>query len=463
VRAAGAIAAFACAALVLPCAQGAYLVDGLADDWAEADIVGLSTHAPSSPNASVDLTSLSASENATHWFFRLDFDWLLPGENASLALYLFGPSSGAPAQLDPSGNLVSLPSGAALSYAVYIDLVPSFPTGSHVSFFDGSLWKNRTFAELGVTAARNDSAGFVELAASREGFAFLHAGFAAAAVLVPSSPSPSAPLTVVDSIPDNPAPPAGTIAGRVAFYDYTLEPPIVFTALGIADPAAVEGQNTTVFVELTNTGPKTATAITGRLSIDGRTLGSTSGLTLLGGGTAVLSYPWPVTAGTHNVTAQSFPGGALRSLVLTIPAAAAVLAILDAALKPATPAPDQPFTVEVRLRNDGNAPSALAELLLKDGTLVLSSAPVPPIAPGATATVSIPARISLPGTAHLRIEIDGVNSANGTTQLTVLIQTPSPPFGIPAVAWLAIGVAACAAAAWVITPRLKRARGPPQP
>jgi hypothetical protein len=457
-----ALALLACASLLLPPGESAYLVDGLADDWSAGDVVGVSTHPPSLANATVDLTSLSAADNATHWFFRLDFRWISPGANASLALYLFGPESGAGAQQDPSGNLVALPPGAPLSYALYIELVPSFPTGSHVSFFDGSLWKNRTFAELGVSAARNDSAGFVELAASRAGFAFLEAGSAAAAVLAPSGPSPSAPLTVADSVPDNPAPPAGTISQRVAFYDYTLQPPIAFTALGIADPAGVEGQNTTVFVELTNTGPKTASGITGRVTIDGNVLGSTSGLTLLGGGTAVLSYPWPLTAGTHNVTAHSFPGGAGRSLLLTVPAAGANLAILGASANPANPEPDRPFTVEVRVRNNGNAAARGAQLLLKDGTLVLSSAPVPSIEPGATAVVSLPARLSRSGNALLRVEIDGVNLANGSTVLSVLVSPPNPPLGIPALAWLVIGVAACAAAAWVITPRVKRARKPPE-
>ncbi len=458
-RCVGPIAAIA---LLLPLlavgGASVFVVDGRGDDWSAFDIMGISTRPPSTANASVDLTSLSVADNSSHWFFRLGYEWLRPLENASLALYLFGPDDSSPAGQDPLGNDVFFPAGASLAYAIYIELAPSFPSGSKVVFYDGLVWKNRTFPELGVAAARNDSAAFVELAVPRASLTALEAGSAAAAALVPSGPTT---FTVADAVPDDTAPIQGRIGGRVPFFDYALNPPVEFTALGISDPYATGGDTVAIFVELTNAGMKNVSGLSAHVLIDGTALGSGESLLLLFGGTTVLSFNWTAIAGSHNVTAVSFPGGAFRSIRLEIGAAGADLSIREANARPPSPALNEPFSVEVRVANDGNAPSAGLTLLLKDGTLVLSSIPLPAITPGNTTVVSLPARLSRPGLFLLRVEIDGTSSMNSTAQVPVDVREPSPPFGIPGPVVLAVGVAAAGLAAWALTPRLRRGRAPP--
>lgn len=435
---------------------GPHLVDGLGADWSVEELIAGGVRPPTESNVTIDLTTMSAADNGTSWFFRLSFLWQKPGENASMALYLFGPDDGAGGQAEPLGYGVLLPSGATLHYVLYIELDSAFPTSSKAVFNDGVAWKNRTFAELGVSAARNDSAGFVELSAARDSFTFLEAGSAAAAVL---SPPGGAARHMVDGLPESAAAPPGTLASRARFFDYTFQPPVAFSAIGLSDPLARNGDNVTIFVELTNQGPRNLSGLSAQVSIDGVALAAQDGLTLLGGGTAVVSFAWQAAGGEHNVTARSFPGGATRSLHLALPSASADLVLLKVTVEPPTPAPGQAFSVAVDVENTGTAPSQGGRLLLKDGTLVLASSPIPPVEAGGSARVSLQARIARSGPVTLRVEIDGANGANSTQTTEILVQAPSPPFGLSPPVLIGLALGAVAAAAWTLTPRLARRGG----
>ncbi len=455
-------AAFALFALQAPFSQAdPHLIDGHDLDWGPEDVIAKGARVPTEPDVAVDLTGLSASDNATSWFFRLSFLRLQPNANASLALYLFGPEDGRASPQEPLGFAVALPTGAPLHYVLYIELDPAFPVGSKVVFHDGVAWKNRTFAELGVAAARNDSAGFVELSAARDSFTFLEAGFAAAAVL---SPAGAALRHLVDGVPDTATAPPGTLPGRARFFDYAFRPPVAFTALGLSDPYASEGDNLTIFVELTNQGPRNLSDLSAQVSIDGTALAAADGLALLGdGGTAVVSFEWQALAGLHNVTARSFPGGATRSLQLSVQAASPQLAVAQITVRPASPAPGETFAVEVEVRNTGTAPSTGGSLLLKDGTLVLDSQALPEVQPGGAARVTLQARIARSGSVSLRVEIDGAHGANATRTADIRVESPSPPFGLSPPVLVALGLAGVALAAWYLTPRLARLRRGRQP
>ena len=447
-----------------PAAADRYVIDGSDLDWGPEDLIAEGTRAPTEPNVSIDLTGLSAADNLTSWFFRLSFLTLAPGANASFALYLFGPDDGSPAPPEPMGFAVGLPPGAPLRYVLYLELDPSFPAGSKVVFHDGIAWKNRTLFELGVSAARNESAGFVELSAARDSFTFLEAGSAAAAVLAPAG---AAARHMVDGLPEAAGTPPGTLGGRARFFDYSFRPPIAFTALGLSDPFARAGDNVTIFVELTNEGPRNVSGLSAQVFIDGSPLTAADGLTLLGGGgTAVVSFEWQAVAGLHNVTARSFPGGAARSLQLVVEAAAPELTVGAVTVRPATPAPGEAFAVDVQVQNTGTAPSTGGSLLLKDGTLVLDSEALPDLAAGGAAQVTFQARIARSGPVSLRVEIDGANGANATRTTEITLASPQPPFGLSTPVLVALGLAGVAAAAWFLTPRLsalRRGKGPEPP
>lgn len=441
-------------AAALAAQAGMHTVDGAGDDWQGEDVVGVSAYPAAGP-APYDLESVSAADNATRWFFRVSYS-LRVNDNASVALYLYGPAGGEAAALEPRGHPFTLPSGAPLLYALYIELTPLFPAGSSLVFFDGVSWKNRTLGELGIAAARNDTDGFVELSAPRESLIFLRAGSLSAALFDPVSGA------LQDSVPDTEPHPVAFISGRARFFDYARDPPIVFSALGFSDPSAVEGEAIKIFLELTNTGPKTAGGVSAQVSIDGTTLGAREGLTLLGGnGTAVMSFDWVAVAGPHNVTATSFPGGASRTLTAMVPGAQGVLSINGTTVSPPAPAPGEPFSVRVTVHNAGNGPSAPSELLLKDGTRVIGHAPIASIAPGATAEASLGATFATEGVRVLRVEINGVNSANASATVEVAVTASPGPFGVPAVVLLVAGVTGAAVAMWFLTPRIVRGRRPP--
>jgi hypothetical protein len=441
-------------AAALAAQAGVHTVDGAGDDWQGEDVVGVSVY-PASAAAAYDLESVSAADNASRWFFRVSYS-LRVNDNATVALYLFGPPGGEPSTPEPRGHPFTLPAGAPLLYALYLELTPAFPAGSSLVFFDGVSWKNRTLGELGIAAARNDTDGFVELSAPRESLIFLRAGSLAAALVDPASGA------LQDSVPDTEPPPVSFIPGSVRFFDYSKEPPIVFSALGFSDPSAVDGQAIQIFLELTNTGPKTAAGVSAQVSIDGTTFGAREDLTLLGGnGTAVLSFGWVAVAGPHNVTAKSFPGGAARTLTAVIPGAQGVLSINGTHVEPSAPAPGQPFSVRVTVYNAGNGPSAPSELLLKDGTRVIGHAPLASIAPGGTTEASLGATIQTEGVRLLRVEINGVNSLNASATVEVPVTASPGPFGIPALYLLILGVSGAAVAMWFLTPRIVRGRRPP--
>jgi hypothetical protein len=438
-------------------AQAAFHVaDGRGDDWQGEDVVGVSVY-PAATAAPLDLLSVSAADNGTHWFFRFSYG-LRTSANVSIALYLFGAEGGQPAPAEPRGHPFSLPGGAALLYVIYIDLTPAFPAGSSLVFFDGVSWKNRTLGELGIEAARNDTDGFIEISAPRNSLIFLSAGTLAVALF------DSASGVLYDSVPDDEPHPVPALHARVAFYDYALQPPIVFSALGFSDPGAVEGQKIQIFLELTNTGPKTAYGISAQVAIDGTTLGSREGLNLLGNnGTAVLSFEWVAVAGPRNVTAKSFPGGASRTLTAIIPGAQAVLSINATQVEPATPAPGQMFLVRVTVYNAGNGPSSQGEVLLKDGTKVIARAPLAPVGAGQSTVVGLSASLATEGPQILHVEIDGVNAANASAAVEVPVTAAGGPLGVPAWAIMVAGIVAIGLGTWFLTPRLMPAQPPRRP
>ncbi len=440
-------------------------VDGRAADWEAADLIGTSIGDPTDANATADLKALYAADNGTDWFFLLTLGWRGPPANASLALYLFGPDGNAPASEDPAGNLVGFPAGNALVYAIYFELTPSFPNGSHATFFDGLTWKNRTFAELGVVAVLNESTGMLELSGSRGSFAFLHPGRAAAVELMPAPGGAPGPKTLVDAIPDDPAPSGGHLSALVPFFDYAAEPPVDLTALGLSNPFASQGEQVQVFVELTNTGPKNITGLSAQVLVDGVVAGARGGLFLLHGGTAVVEFNWTVAAGSHNVTAVSFPGGASRTLMLTVRPAGAQLRVVDATASPSAPTAGQTFAVDVSVHNDGVVASPPSRVLLKDGTQVIATANLAPVSANGSTVVRLEAQITRTGIVPLRVEIDGETAGNSSANLALTVSAPSSPFGIPGPVILVAGAAGCAAAAWVLAPRLqrRRERTPPPP
>lgn len=444
-------------------ASGDIAVDGRASDWATADLIGTSLNAPSDASASIDLTALHAADNATSWFFRLSFDWVHPGVNASLALYLFPPADGDVDATDPSGAVVSFPNGSGLAYAIYLEVTPAFPTGSRVTFFDGITWKNRTFAELGVAAALNVSGGFLELSLARASFASLRAGRAAAVELLPAAGGGPGPKELVDSIPDAPAPVGGRLSALVPFFDYALEPPVEFSALGLSDPFAADGDRVVVFVELTNLGPKNISSLSAQVLVDGAVVGSQSGLQLLPLGTAVLDFEWTVTGGSHNVTAISFPGGASRTLTMQARPPGAQLTIVSAVPSTSTPVAGAQFSIEVEVHNGGAGASGSVRVLLKDGTQVIGSQTVSSISANGTTKVSVSARATKAGLLPLRVEIDGITSPNSTTVVPLTVSAGDTPFGLLGPLVLVVGVAACAVGAWALAPRLQRRRERPPP
>ena len=438
-------------------------VDGLANDWDAFDLIGTSSADPSDLNATADLKALYAADNTTDWFFLITLGWRGAPANASLALYLFGPDGNAPASQDPAGNLVWFPAGNALAYAIYFELTPTFPIGSHVAFFDGSAWKNRTFVELGVFAVLNESTGTLELSGSRGSFAFLHPGRAAAVELMPAAGGAPGPKSLVDAIPDDTAPSGGHLAALVPFFDYSAEPPVDLTALGLSNPYASQGEQVQVFVELTNTGPKNITGLSAQVLVDGVVAGARGGLFLLHGGTAVVEFNWTVVSGSHNVTAVSFPGGASRSITLTVRPAGPQLRVVDAKASPSAPTAGVTFAVEVSVHNDGQVASAPSRVLLKDGTQVIASASLGAVAANGSTVVRLEAQIARTGAVPLRVEIDGESSANASANLALSVSPPSSTFGIPGPVILVGGAAGCAAAAWVLAPRLQRRRERPPP
>lgn len=433
-------------------AGATHVQDGLGDEWDAQDLVAVGQEAPG-PGASMDLTALLVDDNETHIFAAVNYTQLPGGGNDTLAFYFFGgPAEGAPAE--PRGLGLALPAGTALAFAVYIDLAGPLPGDSELTYYDGSRWQNRTLAELGVEAGRNDTVGLLELSLPRESLLFLQEG-GLAAVLFDEGGS------ALDGVPDLSGPPA-ELGQPATYYDYTLHPPITFTSIGFSNPGAAEGQPVLLFLQLTNDGPKTATGVSAHVLADGEPLGAREGLTLLPGGTAVMNFTWTAKAGLHNFTATSFPGGAQRTISAVFSGADAVLVIENVRVEPTSVVAGSDFQVLVTVRNLGEAPSGSADLLLKDATQIIARMTVPQLPPGEATNATLGASYELPGTRSLRVEIDGVNTPDASAQFNVTIQEPPAPFSVPLEVLAAGAVVAFGVGMWFLTPRLMGDR-PRQP
>jgi len=425
-------------------AQETHRSDGHGDDWDGEDVVALGDLAARA-GAPLDLTALLADDNASHWFFAANYTVVGAPGNSTLAFYFFGEDqAGSPAE--PRGLGVRLPAGAALTFAIYLDLSGPLPGASELTYFDGASWKVRTLQELGLTAARNDTAGLIEFSAPRDSLLFLAAGRLAAVLFNASG-------TAVDAVPDLVGQPP-SVSAAAAFFDYSYRPPIAFTAIGFSDPGAAEGQPVLLFLQLSNEGPKTATGVSAHVFVDGEPLGAREGLTLLPGGTAVMNFTWTARAGQHNFTATSFPGGQQATISAVFSGAAAVLVVEGARIEPATVHAGDNFRVLVTVRNLGAAPSGAAEILLKDATRVLSRASVPQLPPGGAVLASLGATYELPGTRTLRVEVDGVHTPGAAAEVEVAVQQRPVPFELPLEALALLVVAGAALAMWFLTPAL---------
>jgi hypothetical protein len=429
------------------------VLDGHADDWDSQDVVAVGL-VEARGGAALELTALLADDNATHRFFAVNYTALRAAGNDTLALYFFAGES-ATAPEEPRGLALTLPSGAALVYALYLDLSEPLPGGSELMFFDGSSWRNRTLADFRIVAARNDTSGVLEVSAPRDTFIFPAGGGLATVVFDPNG-------TALDGVPDLVGQPPAL--GRTApVFDYSAHPPIEFTAIGFSDPGAAEGQPVLLFLQLSNTGPKTATGVSAHVLVDGEPLGAREGITLLPGGTAVLNFTWTARAGLHTFTATSFPGGTQRTITAAFSGPAAVLTIEDVRIEPSTVYIGQDFHVLVTVRNLGAAPSGAADLLLKDATRIVSRGSVPSLPPGESANASMRAYYELPGTRTLRVEINGVHTPGALREVEVEVQEPGLPFGLPLEAIALLVVGATGAGVWLLTPRLLAERPPREP
>lgn len=441
------LAASAPAAAVV--ANLSHVSDGRGDEWAAFDLIATGSLSPSAGGA-WDLTGLSADDNASSWFFAVNYSSLAPATNSTMALYLMGPASGIQSAVDPRGWNLTLPTGLPLVYALYFDLNGALPGTSSVWFFDGITWKNRTFAELGISAARNDSVGLIEMAAPRGGLPFLTQGSVAAVFFDPIR-------AAVDAVPDLNGP--GRLTEAAPLFDYTNHPPLVFTALGFSDPGAAQGQTIGIYLELTNAGPKPLSGVSATVFIDGNPLGSKEGLTLLGAnGTTVLAFNWTAQEGTHNVSATSYPGGSTRTISATFAGASALLVVERAEPSPATPVPGQDFHVLITVRNVGEADSLPARILLKESTYVISMTEIPALGPGESVNATLGANYDRAGAHLLRVEVDGIHTDGASRVFDVTVMNSAGPFGIDLVILAAIAVVGAGAAMWFVTPRLLKER-----